>query len=232
MTVRNQSTIIRVFVSDAQPLLSETLRVALATFPDIEPIDEHAAIAVDAIEAVKRHDPHVVVLDYWMPGIDGPGASSKVLTRLRGFKVIFLSWFYANKPWFDAPGDIERVLAAGAVGFLPKHCRVQHVAEAIREANHGEAPVMQDYLDELLGRMKGRRKNAGEIWEQLARLTPREIEILQVLADGMSVTDAAAALFISPATMRTHVQRILHKTGTHSQVAAIAKARNYGIIRG
>lgn len=223
---------IKVFASDAQPLLSESLRVALATFPDLEPIQEHAAIAADAIEAVERHEPDVVLLDYWMPGIDGPGASAKVLSRLHGFKVIFLSWFYANKPWFDAPGDIERVLAAGAVGFLPKHCRLEHVAEAIRCAHGGEAPVMKEYLDELIGRMRGRREHASEIWEQLARLTPREIEILQVLADGMSVTEAAAALFISPATMRTHVQRILHKTGTHSQVAAIAKARNYGIICG
>lgn len=223
---------IKVFLADAQPLLSESLSVALATFPDIDPIDEHASIAPDAIEAVKRLEPDVVVLDYWMPGVDGPGASADVLCQLHGFKVIFLSWFYANKPWFDAPGDIERVIAAGAVGFLPKHCRVEHVAEAARLAHEGEAPVLRECLDELVDRMRGRRRNAGQVWEQLARLTPREIEILELLAEGMSVTDAAAALFISPATMRTHVQRILHKTGTHSQVAAIAKARNYGIIRG
>lgn len=222
---------IKVFVADAQPLLSESLQMALTNFPDLAPIDEHAAIALDAIEAIKRHAPDVVVLDYWMPGIDGPDASVEVLQELQGFPVIFLSWFYANRPWFDAPGDIERVIAAGAVGFMPKHSRVEQVAEAVRLAHAGHRPVLADALEELISRMRDRRSNAGEIWEQMARLTPREVEILQVLAEGMSVTDAAAALFISPATMRTHVQRILSKTGTHSQVAAIAKARNYGIIR-
>lgn len=223
---------ITVFVADAQPLLSEALAIALSRCPDLEPVDERANIAPDAIDAVRRHQPDVVLLDYWMPGIEGPASSGQVLRGLEGFKVVFLSWFFANKPWFNPPGDIERVIRAGAVGFLPKHCRVDQVAEAVRLAHQGENPVLAEALKELLERMRGRRQHAGEMWEQLARLTPREIEILQLLAEGTTVAEAAAALYISPATLRTHVTRILQKTGTHSQVAAIATARNFGIIRG
>ncbi|HUP71176.1 MAG TPA: response regulator transcription factor [Acidimicrobiales bacterium] len=222
---------ITVLVADAQPLLSESLSVALGRCGDLVIVNERCSFGPDAIEAVKRHRPDVVVLDYWMAGIDGPHSSAEVLRELEGFKVIFLSWFLSNKPWFDPPGDIERVIAAGAVGFIPKHCRVDQVAEAIRRANEGEAPVLAEALRELIDRMRGRREHGSELLEQLARLTPREIEILQLLAQGTTVAEGAAALFISLSTFRTHVQRILHKTGTHSQRAAISTARNFGIIR-
>lgn len=217
-------------VADGQPLLSECLATALGQWEDLLPINDRTAFGPDAVAAVHHHQPDVAVLDYWMPGIDGPGSSAQILEQLTGFKVIFTSWFYANKPWFDAPGDIERALAAGAVGFLPKHCRVEVVAEAIRRAHEGECPVLAKAVEELVERMRFRRQQADELWPKLARLTRREIEILELVAMGRAVQEVAEALFISPATVRTHVQRILHKTGTHSQGAAVATARNYGII--
>lgn len=222
---------IRVLVADGQPLLSECLVVALAQWTDLQPIDDRPASGLDVIEAVLSHQPDVALVDYWMPGIDGPDASGAVLYHLRGFKVIFLSWFFANRAWFDAPGDIERTISDGAVGFLPKHCRVATVVEAIERAHAGERPVFGDELEKLVARMRNRRQVVDKMWPQLARLTPREIEVLELLANGVSVKEAAENLFVSPATLRTHVQRILQKTGTHSQAAAIATARNYGIIR-
>lgn len=222
---------IRVLVADAQPLLSECLATALAQWEDILPINDRTTFGGDVVAAVHRHQPDVTVVDYWMPGIEGPGSCEEILGQLKGFKVIFLSWFYANKPWFDAPGDIERALDCGAVGFLPKHCRVEVIVEAIRGAHAGEHPVMATAVQELIERMRrNRHQKADEIWQKLARLTRREVEILELLATGMTVQDVAESLFISPVTVRTHVQRILHKTGTHSQGAAVATARNYGII--
>lgn len=223
---------ISVLIADAQPLLSESLCIALSRCPDLSPIQERLSNGDDVVEAVQRHRPDVVLLDYWMPGIDGPAASRELLSQLGASKVIFLSWFYAKRPWFDAPGDIERLIEAGAVGFLPKHSRVEQVADAVRRAHAGERPVLADALAELIARMRNRRERAGELWQAVARLTPREVEILQLLADGTSVREAAAELYISEATLRTHVQRALHKTGTHSQVAAIAVAREFGVIRG
>lgn len=222
---------IRVLVADGQPLLSECLAVALAQCSDLEPLDDRPASALDLIEAVLSHKPAVALVDYWLPGIDGPEASTAVLSHLRGFKVVFLSWFFADRQWFDAPGDIERTISDGAVGYLPKHCRVAVVAEAVQRAQAGERPVFADELEALVARMRNRRQVVDKMWAELARLTPREREVLELLASGASVKEAADTLFISPATLRTHVQRILHKTGTHSQAAAIATARNYGMIK-
>lgn len=217
-------------VADGQPLLSECLATALGQWEDILPINDRTAYGPDVVAAVHRHQPDVAVLDYWMPGIDGPNSCVEILGQLKGFKVILLSWFYANRPWFDAPGDIERALECGAVGFLPKHCRVEVVVDAVRRAHGGECPVLATAVQELVQKMRTRRQKADEIWHKLARLTPREIEILELIAAGTTVQEVAEILFISPVTVRTHVQRILHKTGTHSQGAAVATARNYGII--
>lgn len=230
MTDQNQDPI-TCFIADAQPLLSESLRMALAAFPGIKPLTEHPAYANVAIEQIRDLNPDVVVLDYWMPGVDGPELSCEVLAELRPHKVLFLSWFFANRPWFNAPNDIEDAIKAGAVGFLPKHCHVEDVAEAISRAHAGEVPVFSDFLEDLLWRMRRKRQSADEVWQQFARLTPREVEILQVLSDGTPTAQAAEKLYISQATLRTHVSRILQKTGTHSLVAAIALARGVGIIR-
>lgn len=222
---------IRVLIADGQPLLSECLALALERFDDLVPLTDREPTGPDAVEAMHRHQPDVALLDYWMPGIGGPESSGEVLSQLAGYKVIFLSWFYASRPWYDAPGDIERALAAGAVGFLPKHVRVEVVADAVRQAHAGANPVFPDGLEELLVRMRKHRREAGAMWQELAKLTPREIEIIELLATGMTVQDAAAALLVTTTTVRTHVQRILQKTQTHSQGAAIATARNYGLIQ-
>lgn len=223
---------IAVLVADGQPLLSECLALALCRFEGLIPFTRREATGPEVVEAVRRYGPEVALLDYWMPGIGGPESCSDVLAQLGGScKVIFLSWFDGSRPWFDPPGDIQRALAAGAVGFLPKHCPVKVVANAIGEAHAGANPVFPDALEELLVGMRKHRQQAGQLWQELARLTPREIEIIELLATGMNVQEAATALRVSTSTVRTHVQRILQKTGTHSQGAAIATARNYGVIK-
>lgn len=221
---------IKVLVADGQPLLTECLTGVLARYDDLLPIPIEGPFRYFVVEDARRHQPDVALVDYWMSGIEGPAGCAEVLAHLEGVKVILLSWFYANRPWFDPPGDIERALAAGAVGFIPKNCDVDTVAEAVRRAYKGERPVMAEDLEELIERMRRRRERAGQLWRQMASLTPREVQILELLAMGTSVPDGADALCISQATLRTHIQRILHKTGTHSQVAAVAAARNYGVI--
>lgn len=221
---------IRVLVADGQPLLTECLTNALARHDDLLPIPAEGPFRYFVLEGVREHQPDVALVDYWMPGIDGPAACAEVLEQLRGVKVILLSWFYANRPWFDPPGDIQRALDAGAVGFIPKNCEVEFLVEAVRQAHRGENPVMADALEELFERMHRRRERAGEEWRQIASLTAREVQIVELLALGMAVPEAASALCISQATLRTHIQRILQKTGTHSQLAAIAAARQYGLI--
>lgn len=222
---------IRVLVADAQPLLTESLAVALEREDDLLPIPVLTPFKRYVLEAVQEHQPDVSLVDYWMSGIDGPSHCDDVLAALEGRKVILLSWFYANRPWFDAPGDIERALHAGAVGFVPKNCNVETLVEAIRDAHSGKCPVLADDLEDLMRMMKRRRAQTDEQWQRLASLTRREVEILELLALGTSVPEATSALGISPATLRTHIQRILHKTQTHSQVAAIGAARRYGVIK-
>lgn len=229
---RRRALTIRVLVGDSQPLLGEALALALGRFPELTVAAEYPSSRRRLIEAATRHRPDVILVDYWMPGIDGPAAAEEILEELKGFRVIFLYWFFASYPWFDAPGDIERALGAGAVGFIPKHFNVEAVARAATEAHEGKAPVLAQFLECLLERMKRHRQERSEVRVQLKKLTPRETEILELLGKGRRVNEIAELLAIRPTTARTHVQNVLNKTGTHSTIEAIALARHFGVISG
>jgi len=159
-----------------------------------------------------------------MTGIEGPAITALSMVRNSSVKIILLSWFHGDR-------EIERALSCGAVGFLPKSLPIADVVEAVKWAYAGQSPVFPDELGELVEKLKGRAEGTRDAWRRLGTLTPRELEILQLLALGRPVGEVADQLSISTRTLRTHINNILVKTETHSQMEALSLARTHGLIQ-
>lgn len=211
-------------VGDSQPLFAEALAGVLAREHDLVVFDEYPASGRDAIDAAFRLEPDVALIDYWIPGLEGPAVTNAITREAPRVKVIMLSWFYGVR-------EIRSSLEAGATGFLPKNVSVAQVVEAIRDAHAGSSLVYPEQIAKMMERLDLGDKAAGKVWKKLRELTPRELEILALLAHGEPINVLADRLSISVHTLRTHIHRILDKTGTRSQMEAVALARRYGLIQ-
>ena len=125
---------------------------------------------------------------------------------------------------------MQEALASGAVGFLPKGLTVAQVGEAIRRARAGQVPVFEEELQGLMQRIGWRQAFIENQAESVAKLTPRELQILRLMGRGLSVDDIAERLKMATSTARRHVHNILDKTGARSQVEAIVIARDHRLI--
>lgn len=214
----------RVLVADAQLLFADALSLALGRGRNLQVVKALPTSGKEAVAAIAADSPDVALLDYRLTGMEGPAVVRAVHAQAPATKVVHLSWFYG-------PDDVERSLAAGAAGFLPKNVRVSVIADAVRRVHHGERAV-------LAGRTAGLTPLPGPAAPDdpptpaalLATLTPRQMEILRLAADGLAVRDIARRLDISEGTVRTHIHNILSRTGTRSQLEAVALARDAGVL--
>lgn len=207
---------IRVAVVDDHAMVAEGLAMLLGGQEDLDVVGTAASVR-EGLELVERTRPHVVLLDYRLPDGDGASATSEILRRWPGTKVVMLS----------AAGSDEllaRAIEAGCSGFLPKDRGADEVATAVRAAWRGESLIPTAVLAGLLGRL--RRSTQGRAGE----LTPRELEVLRLLAKGMSTEGITSALFLSGHTVRNHVRNILNKLGAHSKLEAVALAARDGLV--
>lgn len=214
---------IRVVVADDHRTFAESLRIALRAEPDIQVV----AVCHDgaeAMEAIRTKHPHVVLMDVVMPGVDGIAATRAVREAHPGARVLMLS----------AHEDDEvagRALEAGAAGFVRKSVPLKDVVGIVRAAARGDALLSPEEFRRLTGAARKRREQTSALKERVTRLSARETEILQRMAEGASPADIAAELRISPNTVRTHVQNILFKLKVHSKVEALAAAIRFGKVR-
>jgi DNA-binding NarL/FixJ family response regulator len=214
---------ITIIIADDHRAFGEALQVALGKEDDFTVI-EVVTDGAGAVEAAERAHPDVILVDLQMPGMDGVEATRKIRERAHAPSVIMLSGL----------GDdltLGRAVQAGASGYLPKTEAVRHLADAIRLAHRGEPINRPAEVEESLQRLRRRRAKDGNLVTRLERLTPRELEILQGLADGLSPVELAEKLQMSPHTLRTHTQNVLTKLGVHSKLEAIVAAIRHGKIR-
>jgi DNA-binding NarL/FixJ family response regulator len=207
---------IRVLIVDDHAMVAEGLRDALAPHDDIEVVGR-AATAEQAVAAATDLRPDVVVMDYRLPDADGASAAKRIRANQRSTAVVMVT---AS----DHDTVVASALEAGCVGYVTKDRAGREVVAAVRAAARGE----MTYPVEVLARLV---PGAGD--EEATRptgLTPRELEVLALLAGGRSTADIAGELVVSPNTVRNHVQSILRKLGAHSKLEAVNIAVQQGIV--
>jgi DNA-binding NarL/FixJ family response regulator len=214
MTIETK-TRTRVLIVDDERLFAELLRVALRSAEGIEVID----VVHDVQTAVRRmteQRPDVVLADYHLPDGTGSDIARTVRATLPDTSVLILT----GDPSVSVLSDVAR---SGAVGHLTKDRPFDEVVEGVRAAALGEILFAPSELQRLLLERESRPR-------PLEPLTARELEVLQLLAEGASTTQASDQLGISSATLRAHVQAILRKLGAHSRLEAVAEAARLGVI--
>jgi two-component system, NarL family, nitrate/nitrite response regulator NarL len=207
------------FVEDHQ-LLADALSAMLAREPDMEVVGTAGTVADAKLMSRERLD--VVLMDYRLP--DGTGAEATRAIKAR--------WPAARVVMVTALTDDETVLEsiqAGADGYLTKDRAAQEVVAAVRAAHAGETLLPRSVIVEIARRVAAARER-GDERRIIEPLTPRELEILRALTEGMSTPEICEKLFIAPNTLRTHVQNIMGKLRVHSKLEAVAFALKYRLV--
>jgi len=216
---------IRVLLVDDQPLLRTGFRMILSSEPDLTIVGE-AADGAAGVEAARKLRPDVVLMDIRMPGMDGIQAT-RVLAGPgveNPTKVLILTTFGLDEYVVEA-------LRAGASGFLLKDAPPEDLVEAIRIVAAGEAllapSITRRLLDRIASRLPPARENA---IPALSELTERELEVLKLLARGLSNAEIADKLVVSETTVKTHVSRVLAKLEIRDRVQAVILCYETGLV--
>jgi DNA-binding NarL/FixJ family response regulator len=218
----------RVVIADDQALVRGGFRLIL-TAAGIEVVSE-APDGAQAVAAVLKHRPDVVLMDIRMPELDGIEATRRIVAAspAAATRIIILTTF-------DLDQYVYAALAAGASGFLLKDVTPEHLVAAVQLVRTGDALLAPSITRRLVERFTPRpiapaMAAGGASGRDLSRLTPRELEVLGVVASGMSNAEIAAALTLSEATVKTHVARILSKLGLRDRVQAVVLAYEIGLV--
>jgi DNA-binding NarL/FixJ family response regulator len=214
---------VTVVIADDQPMVRAGLRSLLEGEPDVVVVAE-AVDGEHALRAVRQHRPDVVLMDIRMPNLDGLAATRRLVTEGSSTRVLVLTTFDLDEYVYEA-------LRAGAGGFLLKDATAEDLVDAVRTLAAGDAvlapAVTRRVIEEFARGPRADPRLAG----QLATLSPREVEVLRLLARGMSNAEIAAALFVSDATTKTHVSNLLAKLGLRDRVQAVIFAYESGLLR-
>ena len=228
---------IRIVLADDQALLRKGFRMILEAEDDLEIVGE-AADGADAVRLVELYKPDVVLMDVRMPVLDGIEATRAITEATPGdeTRVLILTTFDLDEYAFSA-------LRAGASGFLLKDVPPAELVAAIRTVARGDAVVspritrrlLEEYADTAARPLRGRRRGGGRRdaaeHAALAQLTEREREVLLAVADGLSNAEIAERLYVSEATVKSHVGRLLAKLGLRDRVQAVVFAFQSGLVR-
>jgi DNA-binding NarL/FixJ family response regulator len=215
---------ISVVVADDQGVVRAGCRALLTAEPDIEVIGE-AADGASAVRLVRETRPDVVLLDIRMPGIDGIEATRAITAdaALAQVRVLILTTFEIDDYVFEA-------VRAGASGFLVKDAEPEDLVRAVRVVAAGDALLSPGATRRLLAEFASRPERRVATPASLQVLTERERDVLAAIADGASNDEIADRLVISPATVRTHITRVLSKLGARDRAQLVVMAFEAGLI--
>jgi DNA-binding NarL/FixJ family response regulator len=210
---------VKVLIVDDQSLVRAGFRLVLENHDDLEVIGE-ASTGNQAIDSAQRLDPDVVLMDIRMPELDGI-AATRAITERHHARVLVLTTYDLDEYVYDA-------IQAGASGFLLKDTPPAQLADGIRAVANGEAllaPTVTRRLIEEFARIARRTRP-----RELDELTPRELEVLKLVARGMSNAEIAAELVVSETTIKTHVTHVLAKLNLRDRVQAVVLAYESGLV--
>ena len=219
---------IRVLIADDQPVVRDGLAMLLGLLDDVEIV----ATAADGVEAVERacaERPDIVLMDLRMPRLEGAEATRQILASMPETRVLVLTTYADDEFLFPA-------LQAGARGYLTKDATAEEIEHAIRALLAGHThldPAVQQrlvaaVLDQAQPTATGETASVPRA-DLPDELTPREVEVLKLIAAGLSNREIADALVLSSATVKTHVNRIFYKTGARDRAQAVRYAYQHGL---
>lgn len=212
---------VRVLLADDQPLMRQGLRAMLDAQPGIEVVGE-AGDGGEAIEQARALDPDLVLMDIEMPGTNGIEATRRLVADgPRAPRVVVLTTF-------DREDYIVEALRAGATGFLLKTAEPSELAAAVRAAMSSDSLLAPEVTRRLIESYLARPSPADS--GRLAELTPRERDVLVAMASGLSNVEIATSLFLSEATVKTHVNRLFAKLGVRDRAQAVITAYETGLV--
>jgi DNA-binding NarL/FixJ family response regulator len=207
---------IRVVIVDDHDLVAESLRRALGGEPDLEIVASANSVAT-AVQAARAFRPDVVVMDYRLPDGTGAEAASLLKAEHDDIEIVVLTGLSNRVTLADT-------LEAGCSGFVSKEGRFTELIDAIRAVAAGEVRVPASLVQDLANHLRPRPLSLGD------DLTPREHEVLVLLADGKSTTDIVETLFLSVHTVRNHIRNLLTKLQVRSRLEAVAVGMRLGLI--
>lgn len=219
----SESSGITVLVVDDQPLAREGNALVLDSAPGIRVIGE-AADGHEAIQQATRLEPDIVLMDVRMPGMDGIQATRGIIERGLESRVIVLTTFDLDEYAFGA-------LRAGASAFLVKTATHQELVDAVRVVARGDAIVTPRITRQLIDAYTGRDQPAA-LDQPLSVLSPRERDVFDAIALGLSNGEISTTLHLSPATVKTHINRIFAKLGLRDRIQAVILAHRLGLLIG
>jgi DNA-binding NarL/FixJ family response regulator len=204
---------IRILLVDDHPVVRHGLRGMLDAEPDLTVVGE-ASSGPSGVELAETERPDIVLMDLRMPGGDGVSATESLLSKVPGVRVVVLTTYEADR-------DILRAIEAGASGYLLKDASPGELAGAVRAAARGETVLAPSVASTLVRQV---RKPA------LPALSARESEVLRLVARGLTNADTARQLYISEATVKTHLLRIFNKLDVADRTAAVTTAMENGLL--
>lgn len=217
---------IKVMLVDDHVVVREGLKSLLANEEGIAVVGE-AASGEEALEVAARVQPEVVVMDLRLKGMQGVEATSALVQSFPGIKVVVLSMY-------DEEEMVMRALQAGAIGFTLKRASVEELVRAIRAAAQGEAYLDPAITKRVVERLQksGTRGQGGLGGDRAEQLTPREVEVLRLVAQGLTNAEIARRLYISVKTVQAHRASLMRKLGAHDRVDLVKYAIKVGLWDG
>jgi DNA-binding NarL/FixJ family response regulator len=212
-----------ILLADDQALVRGGFKLILDAQPDFEIVGE-ADDGRAAVERARELRPEVVLMDVRMPVLDGIAATQIVVSERLAAHVLVLTTFDEDRIVYDA-------LAAGASGFLLKTAPPAQLVEAVRTVAAGEALLAPSVTRRLIEEYVSRPPPGGALTDRLEELTEREREVLTLIARGLSNSEIAGSLFVSGATVKTHVNHVLSKLDLRDRVQAVVFAYEHGLVR-
>ena len=204
---------IRVLLVDDHPVVRHGLRGMLDAEDDLRVVGEASSGAAGA-DLAEAERPHVVLMDLRMPDGDGVTATERILARVPGVRVVVLTTYESDR-------DILRAIEAGASGYLLKDATPKELADAVRAAARGDTVLAPSIASTLMRQVRQPAPPA---------LSAREAEVLRLVARGLTNGDIGRELFISEATVKTHLLRVFNKLGVADRTAAVTTAMGHGLL--
>lgn len=213
---------IRVLIADDQRVVREGLTMLVGLIDGVDVVGT-AADGLEAVEVATREQPDVVLMDLRMPSLEGAEATRRIRATLPDTQVLVLTTYADDESLFPA-------LRAGARGYLTKDASAEEIEQAIRTVAAGRTHLDPNVQQRLVAAVLDPQPDAPTLTDGLPDdLSPREAEVLRLIAAGLSNGEIAAALFVSNATVKTHINHILSKTGARDRAQVVRYAYQHGM---